>query len=53
MVSFNLDEKPGVDVPAQYTDGVLYLKLDHGEKEMEPFDKADTDEHTVGLIMAH
>ena len=53
VVSFNLDEKPGVGTPTQYTNGVLHLNLDHGYQEMEPFDKVDIEEHIVGLIMAH
>ena len=53
VVHFNLDEKPWVDAPSQYADRVLHLNLDHGDQEMKPFDKADIDKHSVGLIMAH
>ena len=51
VVSFNLDEKPGVGAPAQYADGVLHLNLD--EKPGVPMDEADIDEHICGLIMSH
>ena len=62
VVSFNLDEKPGVDKfqggrqysqPAQYTDGVLHLNLEQDDQDFEPMDEADIDEHIVGMIMAN
>ena len=34
VVSFNLNEKPEVDAPEQYTNGVLHLNLDHGNQEI-------------------
>ena len=53
VVSFNLDENPGVRAPKQYVDGVIQLNLDQ-EPEVEPMtDQGEIEEHIVGLIMSN
>ncbi len=52
VVSFNLDENPGVRAPKQYVDGVIHLNLDQ-EPEVEPMTHEETQEHIVGLIMSN